>query len=542
MSKFSIARRIAYLILVPILLSAQIILPWDIPSSTPDFGVTVGPAVTLNFSRPFGYPGVRLTHFSDLTRLNPVNGEPDRLLNPWWFEVSDSSQKLLRPHVITQPDTLGAKVMIDYKQGDAAFKNFAFTYQNLLSRETAIGWVSENRRHVRFLDVSDFAQQDHRLEYVTLTETSNIRIQANYNRLRTPLYEMMFDTLTQTNVLDPASNLKWDRYTGIIDAEFVQNANLWQFVLWQQQGFWQWADSTRNQWSVLALSRLEREWSSRFRVRVGLGYWQQALGEWRLRAPLTELHFSSEGTHLSAALGMKSMASTVLPVGNLQWRQGWFYLGTRLESILQYDLPGEALNTASVGQVFLGVRDSNFSAEVMTWQGLAGLPSRGNSTGAIGGETAGWAVKSHWTLPWQMRLKLGYAELTEGPTDYYTFDERRLLWSMDQNVFLFNHALLASLRLWGTSHFDVRSARFYGETMHLGTPYLRRSEPVHRVNYSIEARISDVIIAFTDRNVLQDPVWQDYLGSDWPAAYTVAGNLPPEDRFRYLTVVWYFTN
>ncbi|MCF7902067.1 MAG: hypothetical protein K9M19_01445 [Candidatus Marinimicrobia bacterium] len=542
MSRISTGRRIAYLIFVPILLSAQILLPWDVPLSTPDFGATVGPAVTLNFSRPFGYPGVRITHFSDLTRLNPVNGEPDRLLNPWWFEDSETSQKTLRPDVITQPDTLGAKVMIDYKQGDAAFKNFAFTYQNLLSRETAIGWVSENRRHVRFLDVSDFSQQDHRLEYVTRTKTSNIRIQANYNRLRTPFYTMKFDTLAQTSVLDPSDNLKWDRYTGIIHAEFVQNANLWQFVLWQQQGFWQWADSTRNQWNVLALSRFEREWSSRFRVRVGLGYWQQTLGEWRLRAPLTELHFSSEGPHLNIALGMKSVGSSVLPVGNLQWQQGWFYLGARLESILQYDLPGETLNTASGGQVFLGVRDSNFSVEVMTWQGLAGLPPRWNSTGVTGGETAGWAMKSNWNLPWQMRLRLGYEELTEGSADYYTFDQRRLLWGMDQNVFLFNNALLASLRLWGTSHFDVRSARFYEETMHLGTPFLLRSEPVHRLNYSIEARISDVIIAFTDRNVLQDPVWQDYLGSDWPATYTVAANLPPEDRFRYLTVVWYFTN
>lgn len=530
------------LLLAPVLLISQILLPWDDQSSIPDFGVTVGPGVTLNFSRPFGYPGVRISRFSDLTRLNPVNGEPDRLLNPWWSEANDSSKNIFRPDVITQPDTTGAKVMINYKQGDAEFKNFAFTYQNPLSRETAVGWVSENRRHVRFLDVIDFEQQDHRLEVVTRTDSNEIRVQANYNRLRTPLYVTVYDSSAQTRVLDPSANLKWDRYTGVIDAKFLRNANQWRFLLWQQQGYWNWADSSRNQWNILALSRLARQWSPRLLMQVSVGFWQQTLGEWQLRAPLAELFISGQVRQLSTEMGIKSIGSSVLPAGNLQWRLGPTYLGARLEPILQYDLPGEALYTTTVGQFYLGIRDSTYSAEIMTWQGFQGVPARWNSSNSPGGKTAGWSVKSHWELPWQMRLTLGYQVLAEGAADYYTFDQRRLRWGVEQQVFLFNNALLASLRAWGESHFDVRSARLNEGTMLLGTPFLLRSEPVHRLNYSIEARISDIIIAYTDRNVLQDTVWQDYLGSDWPASYTVASNLPPEDRFRYLTVVWYFTN
>ncbi|MCF7796150.1 MAG: hypothetical protein K9N11_06515 [Lentisphaeria bacterium] len=527
---------------VPLFLSAQILLPWENLSSVPDFGVTAGPAVTLNFERPFGYPGVQIRQFGDLTRLNPVNGEPDRLIYPWWSAVSDTTQILLRPPVIHEPDTLGARVMIDYKQGDAAFKNFAFTYKNALSRETAIGWVSENRRHTRFLDVIDYEQQDHRFEYLIQTSNSSIRVQANYNRLRTPFYTIIFDTLTQTSVLDPSDNLNWARYTGVIDAQFIRNTNRWEFLLYQQQGFWHWDDSTRNQWSVLALSRLERRLAKGFMFNAELGYWQQKLGEWNLGVPLAELFVSREGSSFNAALGIKSMGSEILPTGHLRWQRNWFYLGGRLESILQYDLPGGSMHTTSVPQGFLGIRDSIFSAEIMTWQGLGGLPSRWRSVMTSGGRTAGWVLKSQLTLPWQMRLKVGYQELTKGSMDYYTFDQRRVVWGVEQYLFLFNNALLATLRLWGTSHFDVRSARFQSESMQLKTPFLLRADPVHRLSYSVEARISDVIIAFTDRNVLQDPVWQNYLGSDWPATYNVASNLTPEDRFRYLTVVWYFLN
>lgn len=542
MNRLSAVRRFAFLFCIPIFLSAQILLPWDTPTGKPDFGISVGPAVTLNMNRPFGYPGIRFTHFSDLTRLNPVNGEPDRLLRPWWIEGEDDSPEVFPSTITAQPDTLGAKVMINYKQGDAEFKNFAFTYQNLLSRETAIGWVSENRRHARFLDVTDFELQDHRLEYQTKSESGTIVVQADYNRLRTPLYVTVFDSVTQANVLDPTANLNWDRYTGVVDARFGRNKNRWQLLLWQQQGAWEWADSIRNQWSILALARLERNWTSRLRLQASAGYWQQTLGAWQLRAPLAEVLLTNDGTHLSAALGMKSIGSAIFPAGNLRLERGLFYLGTRLESILQYDLPGQVLHATSVGQGFLGVQDSSFSMEVMMWEGVGGLPAPWTAAGTPGGKTAGWVVNSGWQLPWQMGLSMGYEELTKGATDYYTFDQRRLSWGIDQNLFLFQNALLASLRLWGTSHFDVRSARFQADTMQMRTPFLLRSEPVHRLNYSIEARISDVIIAFTDRNVLQDPVWQNYLGSDWPVSYSVAANLPPEDRFRYLTVVWYFTN
>lgn len=521
----------------------QTILPWDVQQSVPDFGMTIGPTAYLNYARPFGYPGVIIQDFSDLTQLNLVSGQPDRLLSPWWIDSdNEMTPNAFGPGVLSEVDTTASHEMINYKQGDSEFKDFALTYTHALSKQTAIGLVSETRSHVRYIDVIDFDQQNHQLEYFTETEDHNIRVRAGYNRLRTPLYTLETDPILLTTMLDASANLKWDRYSGSVEANFYRGKNRFGLVLWQQGGEWYWADSLRNQWNTLAMGRWDHDFSARTKLSAGGGYWRQTLGEWQFKVPLTQVSLVWIGDHSKVEVGAKTINKTILPSADTQLGFKKMVLGASLVPLLQYDLLRHALSAASVGQTKIGVRDSTFGVEASIWQGLGGVPVRSDSLRHQGGKTAGWAVNSTLEFSWQMRLKVGYEKLTKGTNDYYTYDDGRLTWRLEQHVAFFNNAMLASLHLWGSSHFNVRSGVFNPLTFDLEPPFVGHSSPIHQLNYSIQARISEVTIAFTDRNVLQDAVWQPYMGSDWQTSYAVASNLPREDRFRYLTVVWYFTN
>lgn len=542
---FSLNRACSWIavVFIPVGIWAQIILPWDSRQSVPDFGMSGGPTVYLNYARPFGYPGVRLTDFSDLTQLNLINGQPDRLLSPWWIEPEHySAEDKFGPSVFTETDTAAPREMINYKQGDSEFKDFSFTYQRALSPKTYLGIASETRSHVRYIDVIDFDQQNHEFQYLTESETQNIRVRIGYNRLRTPLYTLVFDSISQINILDVSAKLKWDRYTGSIDAGFIHGKNQYRFVLYQQGGDWYWADSVRTQWNSLTLGSWRHEWSSHVNFSASVGYWSQSLGEWHLKMPLTEASLKYASPAVEMLIGMKSIGSTLLPQTDvrLHWRKS--YVAAGLVPIFQYDLPRTTCLATSVGQLVTGVKDSTYAFEALIWQGLKGLPARKDSLRNLGGNTAGWSVTSRLDLNWHMRLSLGYEKLIKGSSDYYTFDTERLTWGLEQHLYFFNKALLASLRAWGSTHFNTRSGRLNRVFLDLEPPFALNSKPLYRINYSIEARISEVTIAFTDRNVFQDAVWQPYLGADWPTAYTFASNIPMEDRFRYLTVVWYFTN
>lgn len=531
------------LLLVSFQIFGQTILPWDDHQPSPDFGISIGPTAYLNYARPLGYPGVQLHEYSDLTRLNLISGQPDRLLSPWWIGSNHNTRHTnFGPTVFTEFDTAASHVMINYKQGDSEFKDFAFTYEHALSKSSYLGFVSETRSHVRYIDVTDFDQQDHQIEYFTETKNLSTRVRAGYNRLRTPLYTLIVDPILLTTSLDADANLQWDRYTGSVESSFSRGKNQYRLVFWQQGGEWLWADSLRNQWNTLALGSWDYHLSPRVTVSTSAGYWRQTLGEWQFKVPLTQASFSRLGDYSTIEFGVKTMDRIVLPNGDAQFNFKKTYIGVSLTPLLQYDLARHKLSATSVGQTKIGIRDSTFAVEASAWQGLSGLPIPGDTLGGTGGTTAGRAVIASLDLRSQTRLSLGYEKLTKGTNDYYTFDDERLTWRFEQHVAMFNNAMLVSLNVWGSSHFNVRSAVFNPVTFDLEPPFVSHSNPIHRVNYSIQARIRDVTIAFTDRNVLQDSVWQQSLGSDWQTSYTVMSNLPQEDRFRYLTVVWYFTN
>ncbi len=531
------------LLILPLGLAAQILLPRQELSPFPDFGVSISPTAYLTLTRPYGYPGIPLNNWSDLLHLNPVNGQPDRLSRAWWVERPDTVTALLRSPALTAPaDTSAPQIMIDYKQGDAYFNDFSFWYHKSFSRNTFMGFSSENRSHVRFSDVITYDQQDHRFEYFSRGAKSSVRVTAGFNRLRTPFYQLTTDPLTGDQTLSTQSNLHRDRFNGSLDARYSDSKYNGRLILWQGAGAWRWADSTRNEWTRLFAATLSRPLTTHVSAHLEAGYWSQALGEWQLKAPLAvgNLHWNSNRFQMD--LGVKIFGKTKFPTGKIRFQSRHFFVETALRSVLQYDLLSGTAHGVSVVLGESGYADTTFSVKLSTWQGLGGLPLPWDSTQTVPGTIRGIAFKSKLELPWLMSLRIGAAKILKGESTYDVYTTQVLNWGLDQHVYLFKRALLATLRLWGVHDFDSRSGIFNLQTQQLEPPFVIHSKTINRLNYSIEAHISDVIIAFTDVNLLQDEVWKPYFGNSWPVSYPVGRNLPPENRFRYLTVVWYFTN
>jgi hypothetical protein len=87
------------------------------------------------------------------------------------------------PTLVSDADTLAPSVLANYRQGSGEFKDFTLWYHSALGKTVRLGWTSKLRSHQRFVGVTGYEEQRHRLQLeYREASTNSLQVEAGQDR------------------------------------------------------------------------------------------------------------------------------------------------------------------------------------------------------------------------------------------------------------------------------------------------------------------------------------------------------------------------
>ncbi len=527
--------RLYILLICVVVIQAQVLTPVHQPDDVPDFGIASGSWGTFQIYRPFGLPGIVMHDHRDLLAFNLANGEPLNLHQGWWYTIEPSSSwdARLHPRLYLPTDSTVSSVEVNYKQSIYGFKDFNLWFHRALSDRVRFGYHSELRLHPRFDSNNPYRHQRHRLQLHYDLDNWENEVEVGMTRLTLPLYVYNSYHPDSSLTFDISQQLERHLYEGRLTLIPLQAPlGIKSFYVDIRSGRWIWDDIPALEWSILggvkgnlSTGAIALDWDLG-RIQMALADSSRAFTLLKMSSsPFVYQNFTMHG-------GFQLMSPGEFEFSyRLNWQRNalGLFLERRIMLYGPVDFELGGVNIAGV-KVHSGIME----AGARFWQ------EGGSSKEEV---SRGLWLTNTLSLPWQMDLAIDYHTLLNERPETFVWDLDRFSWSLDQQLDLFNDALIATLSLWSQHHFQTRPALLRTSDLRfIEDPYTseRSSIPVNRLNYSVELQIRNVTLAYTDLNVLHDFLWKPYVQADWQFEYTPVVNQQPDYTFQYLTLVWRF--
>ncbi|NQV14064.1 hypothetical protein HQ531_01300 [bacterium] len=235
---------------------------------------------------------------------------------------------------------------------------------------------------------------------------------------------------------------------------------------------------------------------------------------------------------LTARLGLRNLGvSYWLPRINLNYQLGSFEINYKTQQLISDGTGNPHFVVTTVNHFQTSYKVSPFELQVDYWLAEQNRQKLSGSSG-----------QAIFNLPWMMQIKFGGSQVS-GETDWI-WSDKQLNWEIEQGVVLFDKALYAHLKIWGRHLIQPRKGLLNSDLL-LAQP-IPDSQPsdenLHLLNYTIYGQVSTLILAYTDSNILQDPLWLQSSNVSWDSEYSIMTNQLPQSRFRYLSLIWVFDN
>jgi len=513
----------------------QMGLPAVVSSNSPDFGASPGTWGHLQFSRPYGVKGILLDEWVGLSLTQPVNGEVMNTDRIGWmpFSSDETIWAQIHPELTAPSDTAAPSMLVNYRQGDGALKDFSLWYHNSLGKSTRYGWVSQLRSHPRYVGVTKYAEQNHRIQLTSELDEQLVLAEISYSHQVNPLYISELDTNTLIwNYLDDQV-ISSDRWEGYFRWENFDSSQVGSELFAQVQGgVWNWAEGKFNSYNSLAYIAHNFKMGNWSPLGLKAGYVSKQLGGHLSTRHFLEMNLPQIGLGgLTADFGLKNLGVwRFLPNVDVKLLKGPLQIGYTTRHIVDDPTWKSELKTALIHDVQTSLNFSNVGFMAGAWQGSK-----------MDEPISGYQSEIWANLPWMMGFKLGVSVLEQTPD--WVWSKKELFWEINQDFILFDQALFGHLKIWGR-HLDHPQTGFLDPNSITVIPATSpgSEDVLHLLNYTIQAQISTLIIGFTDANILQDPLWSNYLDVPWESEYTLMTNQFPESRFRYFSMIWVFDN
>ncbi|MCF7823808.1 MAG: hypothetical protein K9N35_06500 [Candidatus Marinimicrobia bacterium] len=503
-------------------------------NDVPDFGAVPGTWGNLQIYRPFGLRGIILENWQDLACLNPISGEILNTDKQGWLsgETDGTLWNQFHPALTAPADTTAPSVMVNYKQGEADFTDFTVWYHNSLGKWTRYGWTTKLRSHQRYLYVTPYDEQRHRIQIESELETSFLRLELGYNHQINPLYLFEVDTVNQTYTYNDDLQLNSDRWNGNIHWTSKDSSKGNELFASVQTGIWNWEVGKRQSLNILGY------WSRRFDLlgwsglNVKIGGMSKQLGGNKSELHYLELSMPRiEWEHFKLDLGIRNLGfSNWLPLVDAQFSSGPLMINYETKNLVFDRVWNPVFSTSTIHHLQGHLTFEALSFTLGAWQSDQANDLR-----------SGYHAQAQMELPWMMDIKVG-ASKTNDPGDWVWF-ERQINWQLTQEILLFDKALFGRVKLWGNHLIDVNPGILDPENMTIIKSASTGSVDItHLLNLTVSGQVSALILAYTDSNLLQDPLWSQYLDVPWSSDYLIFENQQAEKRFRYFSVIWIFDN
>lgn len=506
-----------------------------IDRDVPDFGAVSGTWGPVQFYRPFGVKGILLEEWSDLLTMHPISGEPFNTDRQGWMSLKRNASlwSQLHPDLTAEADTTAASLLVNYKQGDGDFKDFTVWYHNSLGKSTRYGWNSKLRSHQRFLGVTLYDEQGHRLQIENGTDDYVLRVEAGYDHQVNPLYMYELDTATQVWAYNDDLQIRSDRWDGNVRwHNFDSSSTGSEVFVSVQGGIWDWPVGQRQSLSTMAY------FGHRFKVgdlspaELKFGALSNQIGGAQSARHFIELKLPGfNWKDFTAELGLKNLGVWHwLPTANIQFMRGPFDMSYQTRHLLEDRTWEPQFNASTIHHLQARLALSGIDLSLGHWQGKKDASS-----------VSGYHGNVQFEFPWMMQISIGGSKVDQRVD--WVWAEKQLNWELNQDVILFDEALFGHLKVWGRHLFEPQLGLLDPETIQVQVvPPSGTDEVLHLLNYTIYAQVSTLIIGFSDSNMLQDPLWSQYASVPWDSEFTIMVNQFPETRFRYLSLIWVFDN
>lgn len=512
----------------------QVDYPAVIQSEGVDFGGVSGTWGHLQYHRPFGMRGIIMNDWKDLTVLNPINGEVTNTDQRGWRnrDSVNSYYDRIHPTLVTTQDTIAPSLLVNYKQGDGDFSDFSAWYHNSLGRFTRYGWTSKLRSHQRFLDVTGYYDQRHRLFIEHELSTKVVKIELNYDQHVNPMYLFELDTSTQVEAYRDDYTLHSDRWGGSVEVVSNDSASsASELFVWVEGGKWKWGVRQRNSLRSLAYYGRDLQLGSLPTLKFKLGFISNGLGGYRSSRQFVDLTVPLEfGSRLALDIGLRNIGSSDwLPILKTQIDLGIIGLEYRIHH-----------------QIYNKIWEPEFSAtsvhHISTQLDLGWLDPYGGAWVGESDGAQGYYTGVNVSLPWQLSLNVEGSQVSKGSD--WVWSGKQVKWEMGKQFTLFKKALYGDLRLWGRHLLEPEQGDLDPNSFVVSTIPADgiAHPPVHLLNYTISAQISKLVLAYTGGNLLQDETWASITDVTWETEFSLMKNQLPNNRFRYLSLIWTFDN
>lgn len=522
------------LILLPILSFAQLDETAVFTQNVPDFGAVYGTWGQVQLYRPLGVKGIILEDWKDLNQLHPLYGEPYNTDRQGWLPMADTSSLWMQSHpqLTTPADTSKPALLVNYKQGAYIYKDFNVWYHNSLDSQIRYGWTSKLRSQTRALNFSSYAEQRHRLQLEADLDQQMIRVEAGYEQQVNPLYRFQLDSTGLFWNANDSIKLVSDRWEG--ELLYTNRDSLGsgsELFFSMQAGDWSWYQNTARSFRSLAYWSYHFRLTQAFQSELLIGYRTTQLGLDLERKPFFQMGLSRiSWGKLHANLGLRYF-DTWLPQIEVNYQPGALVIKYRSLQLVTENplLRSHAADLVHLVQARFTKEHSNYLMGAWT----------GSSAGQ---NVSGYQLQMEWEFPWDMDLRLGASGVNVDST-VWLMGNRQVNWQLSQELMLLDHAMRTRFKVWGRHLFKPQSAdldAYSYETSNSTVPF--GHDLLHLINYTIDIQVSSLILAFTDSNVLQDPLWTDMAAVSWDSEYAIIRDQIPELRFRYFSLVWIFDN
>mgnify|MGYP006883055287 CR=1 FL=1 len=522
------------LLLLPMMVFGQLDHISVVSDGVPDFGAVDGTWGHLQYYRPYGIKGIELKDWRDLSEVSLLSGEPFNTDRQGWIPLDSSASMWyqMHPELTAPADTTAASLLVNYKQGDGAFKDFTLWYHNSLDEQTRYGWTSKLRSHPRVLLATEYDEQRHRVQMNRETEEYSLTTEAGYTHQVNPLYAIRFDTTLSNYVYDDTPQIISDRWDGNVEWNNLDSNGTGSEVFASvQAGIWSW--QAADQKSIVGTAYYGKRFSlgqyEPFLFKMGM-ISKQLGGTRRTRALLEFISPRLHWKNLSSTVGIKNIGkNALLPDIDLQFKRSLLNLTYETVHVIEDRTWDPNFASTLLHQISSSLNFSNLSVGARGWQGKRGEVS-----------VSGVQLGGQFYFPWEMKLNIDYNQVNN-PADW-VFSEKFIDWELHQDFTLFKQALHSHLKVWGKHLLDTRPGILDLDNFQISNGISEGEKTLHLLNYTLSAQVSSVIFSFTDQNMLQDDLWNQYADIPWNINYTLMENQLTQSRFRYLSIIWVFDN
>lgn len=516
------------------LLMGQVDHPGMLRTETVDFGGVSGTWGHLQIHRPFGGRGIVLQEWKDLVTLHPINGEflnTDR--RGWMPHDEDASYwAQIHPVLISPADTAAPSIMVNYKQGDGDFSDFTLWYHNSMGGATRYGWTSKLRNHKRFLDYTSYYDQRHRLFLDHEMGDRKLQVEVNYDQHINPMYLLEQDTTTLGYTTRDDWGVSADRWSGSLSLQNDDSVGTGsELFVWMEGGVWSWVEGRKKSVRSMGLYRRNFQVGSLPSIRLVFGYFGGELGGYSSFQNFTEVSIPVQfGESVTLNAGLRNVGrSHWLPTIEANLISSWLKLSYSTQHLLTHQLWNPAFSALNVNHLHAELSTGWVRPYAGGWAG---------SSGDLSGYYAGLHLKTPWLLTGSVRAS------QSSTSDEWVWAGRQVEWELDHELTLFKKALNGKIRVWGRHLFDPMLGNLDPATL-IVDPNSGTSAPervLNLLNYTVSGQVSQLIIAYTGSNVLQDPNFEAYGKLPWETQFSLMSNQASNLRFRYLTLIWVFDN